>query len=236
MSIVVPTAAAGSAQALGPALEGSGEGGAYAPADLRSAYKLPESGGTGQTIAVVDAFNDPNANSDLKTYRKHYKLSECTEENGCFRRVNQKGEAKNYPLANAKWAGEISLDLDMVSAVCPECHILLVEANNNTEGINLYKSVDEAVELGATVVSNSYGGVEFKGEESYDSYFHHAGVAITVSAGDNGYGVQYPAASQYVISVGGTALKKESKSSRGWVEEVWRKPRKESRRIRSWNG
>jgi subtilase family serine protease len=220
-SIDVPTVAATSADAVGPALEGSGEGGGFSPADLRSAYKLPETGGSGQTVAIVDAYNDPNANSDLKMYRKTYKLSECTEENGCFKKVNQAGETKNYPASNKGWSEEISLDLDMVSAVCPGCHIVLVEAKNN-EGINLYEAEDEAATLGATEISNSWGATEYEGEESNDKYFDHPGIPVTFSAGDDGYGVQYPAASQYVISVGGTALKKESKSARGWTEEVWR--------------
>jgi hypothetical protein len=221
LSIRVPTVAATSTDAVGPAFEGSGEEGGFSPADLRSAYKLPEAGGSGQTVAIVDAFDDPNANADLKTYREKYGLSACTEVSGCFKKVNQTGEAKNYPEANAEWSLEISLDLEMVSAVCPECHILLVEASTNV-GNALYEADDEAVALGATEVSDSWGRTEFETEESYDKYLDHFGVPFTVAGGDNGYGVNYPAASPDVISVGGTALKKAPETSRGWTEEAWR--------------
>src|ERR1700674_4230564 len=111
--------------------EGSGELGGFSPLDLRSAYVIPETGGSGQTVAIVDAFNDPNAEADLKTYRTHYNLSECTEKNGCFKKVNQTG-GTTYPLASIEWSVEISLDLDMVSAICPSCHIMLVEATSNS--------------------------------------------------------------------------------------------------------
>ncbi len=209
-----------SAEAVQPALEGTGEKNGYDPKDLREAYKLPETGASGQTVAIVDAYNDPNAYSDLKTYRKTYKLSECTEESGCFKKVNQKGETKNYPSNSAEWSVEISLDLDMVSATCSGCHILLVEAETNSWE-NLGKAENEAASLGATVISNSYGGKEFNEERAYDPYYDHPGIPITVAAGDSGYGSEYPASSPYVISVGGTALKKEEKT-RGWSEEVWR--------------
>jgi Fungal fucose-specific lectin len=223
----VPTVAASSPDAVGPAREGSGEEGGFAPADFRKAYKLPETGGSGQTVAIVDAYNDPNAYSDLKTYRSTYKLPECTEESGCFKKVNQKGESKNYPANNAGWATEISLDLDMVSATCPGCHILLVEADEPSL-TDLGTAENEAATLGATVISNSYGGSEgteenkYEDEKKYGSYYEHPGIPITVASGDDGYGVEFPAGSPHVIAVGGTALKKEEKSARGWSEEVWR--------------
>lgn len=220
---VVPVS---SPDAVGPAYEGSGEEGGYSPANLREAYKLPETGGSGQTVAIVDAYNDPNAYSDLKTYRKTYKLPECTEESGCFKKVNQKGESTSHVANEKEWAGEISLDLDMASATCPECHILLVEAEEPSFK-ELGEAEDEAVTLGATVVSNSYGGKEEKGDAKEDGkYYEHSGVPITVASGDDGYGVEFPAGSPHVISVGGTALKKESKSTRGWIEEVWRNTEK----------
>ncbi len=134
-AIAVPTVAASSAEATGPELEGSGELGGFDPKDLHEAYKLPATGGSSTTIAIVDAFNDPDAESDLQKYREKYKVyfkgteSACTEANGCFKKVNQKGETKNYPENESVWAGEISLDLDMISAACAECKILLVEAN-----------------------------------------------------------------------------------------------------------
>ncbi|HEU0028862.1 MAG TPA: S53 family peptidase [Ktedonobacterales bacterium] len=192
----------------------------YNPADLQSAYNLPSStAGAGQTVAIVDAYDDPNAESDLAVYRSTFGLPACTTANGCFRKVNQTGGTK-MPRANGGWAQEISLDLDMVSAICPNCHILLVEASSSSM-TNLGTAVNEAAALGATEISNSYGGGDSSSDTSFDSsYFHHPGIAITASSGDSGYGVEYPAASQYVTSVGGTSLSRSS-NSRGWTESVW---------------
>ena len=192
----------------------------YGPADLQSAYNLPSStAGSGQTVAIVDAYNDPNAAADLNTYRSTYNLPPCTTASGCFRKVNQSGGTR-LPSANGGWAQEISLDLDMVSAVCPNCKILLVEASTSSL-TNLGTAVNTAVRLGANVVSNSYGGGESSSDPTYDAnYFNHPGVAITVSSGDSGYGVQYPAASKFVTAVGGTSLSRAS-NARGWSETVW---------------
>jgi len=192
----------------------------YNPPDLQSAYKLPSStAGSGQTVAIVDAYDDPKAEADLGVYRSQFGLAACTTANGCFRKVNQSGGTK-YPRANGGWAQEISLDLDMVSATCPNCHILLVEASSSSL-TNLGTAVNEAAKLGATEISNSYGGGESSSDTSYDtSYYNHPGIAITVSSGDSGYGVQYPAASQYVTAVGGTTLNRAS-NTRGWSETAW---------------
>lgn len=193
----------------------------YGPADLQSAYGLAAaaaSNGSTQTIAIVDAYNDPNAESDMNVYRSQYGIPACTTANGCFRKVSQTGTT-SYPRNDAGWSQEISLDLDMASAICPNCKILLVEASSNSFA-NLAAAVDEAVKLGATVISNSYGGGEYSGEVTDQSHFNHPGVAITVSSGDNGYGVEFPAASQYVTSVGGTHLVRSS-TTRGWTETVW---------------
>ncbi|MFF7448150.1 MULTISPECIES: peptidase S8 [unclassified Streptomyces] len=196
----------------------------YGPSDLRSAYGLTStssSGGSGQTIAIVDAYDDPNAEADLATYRSYYGLSACTTANGCFKKVSQTGSTTSLPAADSGWAGEISLDLDMVSAIAPNAHILLVEAKSSSMA-NLGTAVNEAVKLGARFVSNSYGGSESSSDTSYDSsYFNHPGVAITVSAGDEAYGAEYPAASRYVTAVGGTRLSTSS-TSRGWTESVWK--------------
>jgi len=135
---------------------GSGELGGFDPSDLRSAYKLPSTGGSGQTVAIVDAYNDPNAESDLKEYRAHYELPACTKASGCFKKVNQGGKEEAYPESEPGWSEEISLDLDMVSAACPECHILLVEANNEKIS-ELGAAANEAAKLGATEISNSTG-------------------------------------------------------------------------------
>jgi subtilase family serine protease len=191
----------------------------YGPSSLLSAYNLPANGGAGQTVAIIDAYNDPNAASDLATYRAQYGLPACTTASGCFKQVSQTGSS-TLPSANAGWAEEESLDIDMVSAIAPEAHIILVEAKTATTA-NLGTAVNEAVKLGAKFVSNSYGGSESSSDPSYDaSYYNHPGVAITVSAGDGGYGVEYPAASQYVTAVGGTSLSTAS-NARGWTESVW---------------
>ncbi|MFF0624681.1 peptidase S8 [Streptomyces sp. NPDC004296] len=201
--------------ALGRHLTPSG----FGPSDLQGAYNLPKTGGSGQTVAIIDANDDPNAEKDLATYRKQYGLPDCTTANGCFKKVDQNGGTK-YPAPDAGWAGEISLDVDMVSASCPSCHILLVEANSANMD-DLGAAVNRAVTMGAKFVSNSYGGSEDSTDTTSDEkYFKHPGVAITVSSGDSGYGVEYPAASQYVTAVGGTSLKKDS-STRGWSESVW---------------
>ncbi|MFF1560578.1 putative Ig domain-containing protein [Streptomyces sp. NPDC058279] len=192
----------------------------YGPTDLQSAYALPASAGAGATVAIIDAYDDPNAESDLAAYRSQYGLPACTTANGCFEKVDQNG-GTSYPTADSGWAGEISLDVDMVSAVCPSCHILLVEANQPSME-DLGAAVNRAVTMGAKYVSNSYGGGEDSTDPTSDSsYFNHPGVAITVSSGDSGYGVEYPAASQYVTSVGGTSLTRASGTSRGWSEAVW---------------
>ena len=189
----------------------------YGPADLIAAYKLP-AGGAGQTIAIVDAYDDGNAEADLAVYRSTFGLPPCTTANGCFRKVDQNGGTA-YPRGDAGWAQEISLDLDMASAVCPGCKILLVEASSNSFA-NLSAAVDRAALLGANAISNSYGGGEYSGEVTAQSHYNHPGIAITVSSGDNGYGVEFPAASQYVTAVGGTTLNRAS-NTRGWTETVW---------------
>ncbi len=195
----------------------------YHPADLQSAYNLTTASandGAGQTVGIVDAYNDPNAASDLATYRSTFGLPACTTSTGCLRIVNQNG-GTSLPRNNGGWAQEISLDLDMVSAICPNCHILLVEASSASL-TNLGTAVNTAAQLGATEISNSYGGGESSSDTSYDtSYYDHPGIAITASAGDGGYGVEYPAASQYVTAVGGTTLDRNTSVARGWSETVW---------------
>src|SRR5436309_1833516 len=123
------------------------------------------------------------------------------------------------PPPSPDWSLEISLDLDMVSAVCPNCKILLVESNTNLDS-DLYTAEDTAARLGATTISNSWGGSEYSGQTADDAHFNHLGIAITASSGDNGYGVSYPAASRYLTAVGGTSLTRNS-SSRGFAESAW---------------
>ena len=190
----------------------------YGPADLQAAYTLPSStAGAGETVAIVDAYDDPNAESDLAVYRAQFNLPPCTTANGCFSKVNQRG-GPDLPDADPGWAEEISLDLDMASAVCPNCHLLLVEADAASMA-SLGAAVDTAVALGANAVSNSWGGPDMK-DQYYGRYFHHSGVAITASAGDSGYGVSYPASSKWVTAVGGTTLRRSS-ARRGFSESVW---------------
>ena len=219
------TVVAGSFLVTGPCTLGAGvnRAGLY-PCDLQSAYNLAASsasGGGTQTVAIVDAYDDPTAESDLAIYRSAFGLSPCTTANGCFKKRAQDGST-NYPIGDAGWAGEISLDLDMVSAVCPNCKILLVEGNSNS-GNDLYASENKAVALGATEISNSWGGSEYFGEAQDDAtYFNHPGIPITVSSGDGGFaaGVEFPSSSQYVTAVGGTTLT-TAVGGRGWAESAW---------------
>jgi hypothetical protein len=193
------------------------------PSDLRSAYGIPSTGGNGKLVAIVDAMDSPSAESDLAAYRTQYGLPACTTANGCFKKVNQNGQQGSYPSADSGWAGEIALDIEMVSAVCPDCKILLVEANTASSA-DLGKAVNTAVQLGAVAISNSYGGAEDSSTNSDDaSYFTHPGVLITASSGDSSYsaGASFPASSPHVLGVGGTTLSK-SASSRGWAEKAWK--------------
>ena len=191
----------------------------YGPADLRSAYHLPTVGGDNQTVAIVDAGDDAGAEADLAVYRRQYGLPACTTANGCFRKVNQDGGAAPLP-DNLGWGDEISLDLDMVSAACPACKILLVESNQPTEE-DLAAAENTAAALGATEISNSFGGTEASTSPRYAAAYDHPGVAITVSSGDNGYvTAQDPASYASVIAVGGTTLTKAT-NARGWSETAW---------------
>ena len=196
----------------------------YGPADLASAYNLAgaqaSGAGAGQTVAIVDAFDDPTAAADLAVYRATFGLAPCTTHNGCFRKVNQYG-GKRPPPADDGWAAEISLDLQAVSAACPACNILLVEAHNNSVSA-LAKAEDTAARLGADAISNSYGAAEYTGMRRYEPDYTHAGVAITVATGDSGYGpAQFPANLTSVTAVGGTSLVRDDFNTRGWDEVAW---------------
>ncbi|MDB5973008.1 MAG: peptidase [Hydrocarboniphaga sp.] len=190
----------------------------YGPSDLRSAYKITATGSSTTIVAIVDAYGYPNAESDLATYRSTYGLPACTTANGCFQKLNQSGSAGPYPKTNTGWSQETALDLDMASAMCPNCKLLLVEGNSSSFA-NLAAAVNTAAAFGAHVISNSYGGGE-SGSTSYESAYNHPGVAVTVSTGDSGYGVQFPASSPHVTAVGGTHLVTAS-NSRGWTETAW---------------
>ncbi|MDB5691038.1 MAG: peptidase [Alphaproteobacteria bacterium] len=189
----------------------------YGPADLRSAYNITTDGTT--TIAIVDAYGYPTAEQDLAVYRSQYGLPACTTANGCFRKVNQSGQQTNYPKTDTGWSQESALDLDMASAMCPGCKLVLVEATTPSFA-NLAAGVRTAAGIaGVTVISNSYGGTE-TGSTSYEPSYNQPGKAVTVSTGDSGYGVQFPASSPHVIAVGGTHLVRAA-NARGWSETAW---------------
>jgi subtilase family serine protease len=191
----------------------------YGPAQFRGAYGLPATASTAQTIAIVDAYDDPNIAGDLNAYSSQFGLPLCNTANPCFRKVNQSGNAGPYPQANSGWALEIALDVEVAHAVCPNCKILLVEASSNSLS-NLAAAVNTAAKLGATEISNSYGGSEYSSEVS-DSAYNHPGIAVTVASGDNGYGsFGFPAASPNVIAVGGTTLTLGAGNTYG-NESVW---------------
>jgi alpha-tubulin suppressor-like RCC1 family protein len=235
----VKTAARWRLPAAATTLEGSGELGGYSPADLRSAYAIPTSGGSGQTIALVEAFNYPTAEADLARYRERYGLPSCTHADGCFRRVNVHGEEDNYPTGKATgWSVESALDLEMASAACPECHLLLVEAPDEKIE-SLAAAVKTATSLEAAEVSNSYGLPEEICElqsatcEQYSASYESPGTIMTVASGDSGYdnyldgaeSPSFPADLPGVIAVGGTSLRR-APNLRGWSESVWSEPAK----------
>ena len=203
----------------------------YTPSDLKSAYNIP-AGGSGKTIAIVDAYDNPNALQDLAKYRDQFRVP-----NGpTITKMNQNGAVLEtldtstgnftktsnttlYPNPSVGWGQEIALDLDMASAICSACDILLVEADSNSFA-NLGAAVKTAANQGVNSISNSYGAKEFLGEGSLQDYYNRPGIAVTVSSGDSGYGVEFPAASRYVTAVGGTSLTRSS-TERGWSESVW---------------
>lgn len=192
----------------------------FTPADLRDAYRLPSlTAGFGQTVAVVVAFDNPNAEADLAVYRSRFGLPPCTSANGCFRKVNQFGVSGPLPKPEPRWAAEASLDLQMVSATCPNCRLILVEASSDYAK-DLFVGIAAAVALGAKIVSNSYGSPEYPDQVEDGAMLNHPGVALTVASGDGGYGLNFPASSTYVTAVGGTTLSRAS-NSRGWAESVW---------------
>jgi Subtilase family len=194
----------------------------HSVAQLQAAYGLTQaaaSKGADQTIAVVNAYDAPNAEQDLAVYRQMYGLPPCTTENGCFRKVNQDGESGPLPPRHPGWGLEAAVDLDMVSAACPQCKILLVEADDDLL-VNLAAAVATAARLKATQISSSWGLRERPGILAYEPFFDHPGVSIFAASGDAGYGVRYPASSANVTSVGGTSLW-PAKGARGYYEYAW---------------
>jgi hypothetical protein len=204
--------------------------GTLSPANLRSAYELASASkddGKGTTVAIVDAYKDSTIAADLAKYRSEYDLGACTTsgKSPCLRIVGENGTSSLPSGTNAGWSLETSLDVDMVSAICPNCKILLVEANSDST-TDLGTANSTAVRLGAKFVSNSWSSPAYPGDSVFDTYFRHPGVVDAFAAGDYGYGVNpessagYPASSQFTVSVGGTDLS-PAKNSRGWTETAW---------------
>ena len=192
----------------------------YGPADFQSAYAIAAqaaNSGSGETVAVIEGGGNPNLASDLAVYRSTFGLPACTPKNGCLKVLNQAGGSQ-LPKGNPGWGVEMSLDVDMVSANCPNCNIMVVEVNYPSVD-NMSMAVDTAARLGAIAISNSYLYREGAWVNKQGS-FHHPGVAITASAGDGGYGVGFPADLNTVTAVGGTSLS-TANNARGWTEMVW---------------
>ena len=187
----------------------------YGPTELKNAYGITADGTA--TIAIVDAFGYANAETDLATYRAQFGLPPCTTANGCIRKLNQAGQPSPLPADNISWSQETALDLDMASAICPGCKLLLIQANSNSLD-DLSKAVATAGQLRAHAISNSYGADESRWVAPYEPKYNLPGVAVTASAGDSGYGAQFPASSPHVVAVGGTNL---SKPKGVWSETVW---------------
>jgi subtilase family serine protease len=198
------------------------------PADLTSAYKLNAAVTSTATIAIVDAFNYPNAASDLATYRAQFGLPPCTVASGCLKIVNQNGATSPLPAsppAGDDWNLEAALDLDMASAACPTCKLVLVEAQDD-QGDGLFIAQNGAAALaGVVAISNSWGESSPGNDASLDTQFftHSQAVNVFVSSGDSGNtgtAGDYPSTSEHVIAVGGTHLVK-STAARGWTETAW---------------
>ncbi len=171
---------------------------------------------------MVVAYDYPHAEADLNHYRAQYGLPACTSASGCFTKLNQKGETSHYPQQDYGWGVEASLDLQMISAACSTCHIVLVEANQPTDKA-LFKAEQAAVDAGATVTNHSFGRIELTGAEDDALAFDHPGVTAVASTGDFGYGpASFPASAAHVIAVGGTVLSRSADDPRGWTEKAWR--------------
>ena len=214
---------------------GSGPAGGLTPAQLAGAYGYePSSGGSGQVIGIVDAYDDPNIESDLAAFDTQYGIAACTNANGCFTKVSQTGSRTSLPPADTTgWSVEVSLDVEMAHSVCPKCKILLVETENESF-TDLSAGVNEAVALGATEVSNSYGGPEAELAPSEKAAYNHPGVVIAAATGDYGYDdwnvlnedfeppglPNLPASLPSVVAVGGTTLLLNTEGKRE-SESVW---------------
>jgi hypothetical protein len=204
------------------------------PAYLQQAYDLSylsQTAGTGETIAIVDAYDDPNAEADLAAYRSEFGLPPCTSANGCFAKYDQNG-GTNYPTTvDSGWELEISLDLDAVSALCPNCHIDLIEANTSGPS-DLAAAQLEAGILTPNVISDSWdqalSGRQARNFPTTGDYTF-GGITTVAASGDAGYPGSstndFPAALPGVTAAGGTTLQPNSTSGvqnvRGFTETAW---------------
>lgn len=190
------------------------------PSELQDAYKLTGLTSGGRTVAIVDAYGYTNLEKDLNVYRSQFGLGACTKANGCLRILDQNG-GTSLPRMDVGWAQEQALDVDAVSAACPGCNIVVIQAKSASFA-NLGAAVVTASKLaGVAAISNSYGSTGDAGDSTYGSYYNHPGIAVTASTGDNGYkGGSYPASSAFTTAVGGTSLVTAT-TSRGWSETVW---------------
>ena len=193
----------------------------FGPADLQSAYDLPSGLGSGVTVAITGEGGYSAAESDLATYRSTYGLPACKIKTGCLTLVNEQGQPDPLPPDDRGWWGESALDMDMVSAACPLCKILYVEATPAEGDTGLLTSINTAVGLGATIVTNSWGEYSSTpwGDKQYRKYFSHPGSVILFASGDIGYGAAEPD-SRLLVMVGSTSLTR-AQNDRGWSETVW---------------
>jgi len=210
--------------------------GSLSPQNVLTAYSLSgvPAPATRQTLALVDAFDDPTIEHDLQVFDEQFVLPACTTTNGCFTKVKMRGGASHtLPPVEPGWAQEIATDVEVAHGLCPSCQILLVEAHSNSNG-DLEAAEREAEQLGADEISNSWGGPEQGVSTAEDDAgsFNHPRTVITAAAGDSGYldwGLEasaergfadYPASSPHVVAVGGTRLRLTAGGA--WLQEtVW---------------
>jgi hypothetical protein len=200
------------------------------PAQIQAAYQIDPAKAKPATVAIVDAFGYADLEKDLATYRAQFGLPPCTRANGCLTILNQNGATAPLPPESPPdndWSEETALDVDAVSAACPSCKIIVVQANDN--GVNMYTAQNAAAAARPTVISDSWGAATVMGGDPspLETFFNHPGIAQFVSSGDSGYdeggkGPTYPSTSAHTISVGGTALVRTG-NARGWSETAWSK-------------
>jgi subtilase family serine protease len=189
----------------------------YGPADLRDAYRIAGAGRSTTVLAVVVAYHDATAMADLQVYRQAFGLPACIDAHHCFTQVDQRG-GRHYPPPDLGWSEEEALDVEIASAMCPRCRVLVVEADSAAI-TDLAAAVDEAAALGAHVIVNSFGAVDTGGFGGIDSHWNHPGVAIAASSGGSTT-PSFPASSEFVTAVGGTTLARAG-NARGWQETAW---------------